>query len=93
MSRKAETDTVSEQILEILLKAQKYVESQGGRLSARIIIWPSQIVNVHVDYERVPNMRAGGFGIGTSKGDLRRLRRDLEQEFDYLFGPGWREQE
>jgi hypothetical protein len=74
------------------LKAQKYVESQGGRLSARIIIWPSQIVNVHVDFEHVPNMRSGGFGIGALEGDLRRLRRDLECKLDDLFGPGWREQ-
>ena len=80
-------------ILEVLLKAQKYVESLGGRLSARIIVWPSQIVNVHVDYERVPNMRSGGFGIGVLGGDLRRLRKDLEKELDYLFGLGWREQE
>jgi hypothetical protein len=83
---------MADPILEILLKAQKYVESQGGRLSARIIVWPSQIVNVHVDYERIPNMRDGGFGIGALEKDLRRLRRDLEQKLDHLFGPGWREQ-
>jgi hypothetical protein len=82
----------TDQILEILLKAQKYVESLGGRLSARVIVWPSQIVNVHVDYERIPNMRAGGFGVGVLGGDLQRLRKDLERELDYLFGPGWREQ-
>jgi hypothetical protein len=82
---------LSNTILEILLKAQKYVESLGGRLSARVIVWPSQIVNVHVDYERIPNRRSGGFGIGVLEGDLRRLRRDLEREFDSLFGPEWRE--
>ena len=82
---------MADPILEILLKAQKYVESQGGRLSARVIIWPSQIVNVHVDFDRVPNTRSGGFGIGALGGDLRRLRRDLEQKLDHLFGPGWRE--
>jgi len=92
MSREAGPDKASGQILEILLKAQKYVENLGGRFSARIIIWPSQIVNVHVDYERIPNMRSGGFGIGVLEGDLRRLRRDLERELDNLFGPGWREQ-
>jgi hypothetical protein len=81
---------MSDAILEILLRAQKYVEGQGGRFSARIIVWPSQIVNVHVDYERVPNRRSGGFGIGTT-GDLRRLRKDLERELDYLFGPDWKE--
>ena len=84
---------MADPILEILLKAQKHVESQGGRLSARIIVWPSQIVNVHVDYERIPYMRSGGFGIGVLGGDLRQLRRDLERELDHLFGPGWREQE
>jgi hypothetical protein len=84
---------MSDAILEILLKAQKYVEGQGGRLSARIIVWPSQIVNVHVDYERNPNRRSGGFGIGVLEGDLERLRKDLEREFDYLFGPDWREAE
>jgi hypothetical protein len=82
---------LSDAILEILLKAQKYAESLGGRLSARVIVWPSQIVNVHVDYERIPNMRAGGFGVGVLEGDLRRLRRDLERELDSLFGPEWRE--
>jgi hypothetical protein len=82
---------LSNTILEILLKAQKYAESLGGRLSARVIIWPAQIVNVHVDYERIPNRRSGGFGIGVLEGDLRRLRRDLERELDSLFGPEWRE--
>jgi hypothetical protein len=82
---------MTDSILEILLKAQKYAESLGGRLSARVIVWPSQIVNVHVDYERIPNMRSGGFGIGVLGGDLKRLRKDLERELDYLFGPGWRE--
>jgi hypothetical protein len=81
----------TDQILEILLKAQKYVESLGGRFSARVIVWPSQIVNVHVDYERIPNGRSGGFGVGTLEGDLKRLRKDLERELDSLFGPGWRE--
>jgi hypothetical protein len=82
---------LSDAILEILLKAQKYVGSLGGRLSARVIVWPSQIVNVHVDYERIPNGRSGGFGIGVLEGDLMRLRRDLERELDSLFGPEWRE--
>jgi hypothetical protein len=83
---------LSNAILELLLKAQKYAESLGGRLSARVIVWPSQTVNVHVDYERIPNGRSGGFGIGVLGGDLRRLRRDLERELDSLFGPEWREQ-
>jgi hypothetical protein len=82
---------MGDSILEILLRAQKYVENLGGRFSARIIIWPSQIVNVHIDYERIPNMRAGGFGIGVFEGDLERLRKELERELDFLFGPGWRE--
>jgi hypothetical protein len=82
---------MADSILEILLKAQKHAESLGGRLSARVIVWPSQIVNVHVDYERIPNRRSGGFGMGVLGGDLERLRKDLERELDYLFGPGWRE--
>jgi hypothetical protein len=81
----------TDQILEILLKAQKYAESLGGRLSARVIVWPSEIVNVHVNYERIPNRRSEGFGIGVLEGDLKRLRKDLERELDSLFGPEWRE--
>ncbi len=78
-------------ILEILLKAQKHAESLGGRLSARIIIWPSQIVNVQVDYEKIPNRRSGGFMIGVLKEDLKRLQKELERHLDYLFGSEWRE--
>lgn len=80
---------MSDSILEILLKAQKYVESLGGRLSARVIIWPSQLVNVHVEYEHVPNRGSGGFSRGTD--DLGALQKELERTLDYLFGPKWRE--
>ena len=81
---------MSDQIIEILLKAQKYAESLGGRFSARIIIWPSQIVNVQVDYEKIPNQRSGGLMIGVLEGDLRKLRRELERHLDHIFGPEWR---
>jgi hypothetical protein len=82
---------MTDSILEILLKAQKHVESKGGRLSARIVVWPFQIVNVLVDYERIPNMRAGGFGVAVRDGDLEKLQKELEQALDHLFGPKWRE--
>ena len=84
---------MGDSILEILLRAQQYAESLGGRLSARIIIWPAQIVNVHVDYEKIPNRRAGGFGIGVRDGNLKKLAKELEQHLDYLFGPEWRDAE
>jgi hypothetical protein len=84
---------MTESILEILLKAQKYVESKGGRLSARIVVWPFQIVNILVDYERIPNKRAGGFGVAVRDGDLGKLQKELEQELDYLFGSEWRRKE
>jgi hypothetical protein len=84
---------MGDSILEILLRAQKYAESLGGRFSARVIIWPSQIVNVHVDYEKIPGRRAGGFGIGVRDGNFKKLAKELERNLDYLFGPKWREAE
>jgi len=82
---------MSDSILEILLRAQKYAESLGGRFSAQVIIWPAQIVNVHVDYGKIPNRRAGGFGIGVQDGNLNKLAKELEKHLDYILGPGWRE--
>jgi hypothetical protein len=88
-----ESGMVSDPILVILLKAQKYVEKRHGRFSARVIVWPAQIVNVHVSYEHLPNVGRGGFGTGTLRGDLGALRRNLEMMLDEHLGPGWREEE
>ena len=77
-------------IFEMLLKAQKYVESRGGKLLVEISILPAQSVRIYAVYERIPNHGSGGFVRGPTA-DLEELRKDLEWTLDYLLGAGWRE--
>jgi hypothetical protein len=82
---------LNDAILEILLEAQRYAVSLGGRLSARVIVWPSEIVNVHVDYERIPNRGTREFSVGTHRSELEELRRELMWMLDHFIGFNWRE--
>jgi hypothetical protein len=91
-SSREEEITRTDRIIDILLRAQKHVEKLGGRLSARVIVWPAQIIHVEVSYEKVPGRRSGGFGIGVLGGKLKQLEEDLVRTLDYHLGPDWREE-
>jgi len=81
------------EIIETLIKAQKYVKSRGGQFTAKISIYNTEIIDIQVYFKRKPRSKERNFGISTHLLRLDELQEGLEMLLDKHFGTAWREQE
>ena len=88
------TERNTDKIIEILLRAQRYVENRVGVMRAEIMICRQSVdVQVEVKLKRGRRLKTRRFGVSKWIGKFGDLLEDLEMMLDIHIGLGWREAE
>ena len=88
------TEKNTDEIIEILLRAQRYVESQVGVMKAVITICRQTVdIQVEVTMKRKRRLKTQRFGVSKWISKFGDLPEDLEMMLDIHIGQGWRREE
>jgi hypothetical protein len=88
------TEKNTDEIIEILLRAQRYVESQVGVMKAVITICRQTVdIQVEVTMKRKRRLKTQRFGVSKWISKFGDLPEDLEMMLDIHIGSGWRGEE
>ena len=88
------TERNTDKIIEILLRAQRYVENRVGVMRAEIMICRQSVdVQVEVKMKRGRRLKTQRFGVSKWISKFGDLPEDLEMMLDIHIGSGWRGEE